>query len=153
MMSWTALVLASTALLGTDGVHLPLPAVQVLEGPPPGNYCGATSAQALFDVNTRVGDLYYAQGTFKVDGKIIYVSDVAFFFFAAGVQTAPFPLPREVLPDSAYTTGTVFSITSRYFDAAMGPTYENEIAIVCDTGETLLLRNSNLDSLFASGFE
>jgi len=153
MMSWITLVLAGGALLGTDTTGLPMPAVQVLEGPPPGNYCDATSAQALFDVNTRAGDFYYAQGTFRVDGEIVYVGSVALFSFAPGVQTAPFPQPRAVLPDSTYAAGTVFSITSRYFDAAMNPTYENEIAIECDTGDTLLLRNSNLDSLFADGFE
>ena len=153
MMPLTTLLLTSAALLTTDGTDLPFPAVQMLQGPPPGNYCDASRANSLINANTRPGELYAAQGTFKVDGEVVYVSAVLPFSFPSGVQTAEFPLPREVLPDSTYVAGSVFSVTTRYFDVAINPVYENEIAIVCDTGETVLLRNSNLDPVFANGFD
>ncbi len=153
MIAWTTMVLAGAAFLGTDGSDLPFPAVQMLEGPPPGNYCDADRADALMDVNTRPDEVYAAQGTFKVDGDVVYVGNVAPFYFDPGVQTASFPLPREVVPGGTYAAGTVFSTTTRYFDAAMNATYENEIAIVCGTGETSVLHNTNLDRLFANGFD
>jgi len=153
MTQWTTLVLAGTAFLGADSAGLPFPAVQILEGPPTGNYCDAERANALFNVNTQPGELYAAQGTFKVDGEVVYVSAMLPFSFSPGVQAGQVPLPREVLPDSTYPAGTVFSTTTRYFDAAANATYENEITIVCDTGEAVLIRNSNLDFIFADGFE
>ncbi len=153
MMPFTTQFLVGAALLTTDGADLQFPAVQMLEGPLPGNYCNASRANSLIDANTRPGELYAAQGTFKVNGETVYVSAVSPFSFPSGVQTAEFPLPREVLPDSTYAAGTMFSVTTRYFDVATNPVYENEIAIVCDTGETVLLRNTNLDRVFANGFE
>ena len=132
------------ALFSAIAFALPFPAVEILQGPPAGNYCDAPRATALFNVNTRPGEQYFGQGTFKVNGQVVFVSAVSVFSFPAGVQTAEYPLPLEVLPGGAYAPGTVFATISRYFDSSMRPTYENEIDIRCDTGETLLIRNSDL---------
>ncbi len=113
MMPFTTLLLAGAAFLTTDGTDLPFPAVQMLEGPPPGNYCDASRANALIDANTRPGELYAAQGTFKVDGEVVYTSAVSPFSFPSGIQTAEFPLPREVPPGDPYVAGSGISITTR----------------------------------------
>jgi hypothetical protein len=127
-----------------DAAALPVPAVEVLAGPPPGNYCNSKRATALFNVNTHPPATYYGQGTFKVNGQVVYTSDIGHFYFPPGVWTAEWPLPLEVLPGPTYPPGTVFSTTSRYFDSSMRATYENEIAIRCDSGETVLIRNVDL---------
>lgn len=132
------------ALLCTAAFALPFPAVEILQGPPAGNYCNAARVSVLIDVNTRPGEQYFGQGTFKVNGQIVFVSAITGFSFPAGVQTAQFPLPLEVLPGGTYPPGTVFATVSRYFDSSRRATYENEIAIRCDTGQTILIRNSDL---------
>lgn len=140
--------LALTPVLFSAAVSalpLPLPAVEILQGPPAGNYCGAKRATALFDVNVLPGGLYFGDGIFRVNGQIVLTTAVSRFIFPrAGVQTAEYPLPLENLPGPPYPAGTIFSTMSRYYDANLRPTYENEITIRCDTGETISIRNTDL---------
>jgi len=132
------------ALWGSEAAALPLPAVQILAGPPPGNYCNAPRAPATFDVNTEPGGEYYAQGILKVDDEVVYIGDVMSFSYPAGTVTAEFGLPPQLHNGATYAAGTTFSTLSRYFDASLHATYENEIATQCDTGQTTLIRNVEL---------
>ncbi len=144
MKRWPLVAACISVLAVAEAAALPVPAVEILAGPPPGNYCNSKRATALFNVNTRPPQTYFARGTFRVDGEIVYTSPVEHFYFPPGIWTAEWPLPHEVLPGGPYAPGTVFSTTSRYFDSSMRATYENEIAIRCDTGETVLIRNVDL---------
>lgn len=144
MNCWPCVAACFSVLAIAEAAALPLPAVEILAGPPAGNYCNSKRATALFNVNTRPAQTYYGQGTFRVNGQIVYTSAIEHFYFPPGVWTAEWPLPLEVLPGEAYPQGTVFSTASRYFDSSMRATYENEIAIRCDTGETVLIRNADL---------
>jgi hypothetical protein len=122
---------------------LPFPAVEILQGPPPGNYCQANGVPALFNVNTRPGETYYGRGTMRVNGVQVSQSTIRSFVFPAGIVSAFAPMPPSTTP-GVYPPGTIFSSTSTYFDAAQRPTYENELVIRCDTGETVLIRNTDL---------
>jgi hypothetical protein len=132
------------AFWATVAAALPLPAVQILQGPPSGNYCNAARAAATFDVNTQPDGVYYAQGIMKADDEVVFIGDTMPFSYPAGMANAEFGLPPGVHAGSSYAPGTVFSTISRYFDSSLHATYENEIAIQCDTGQTTLIRNTEL---------
>lgn len=123
---------------------LPFPAVEILQGPPPGNYCQANVVPALFNVNTRPGETYYGRGTMRVNGVQVSQGPISSFVFPAGIVSSFAPMPPMTTPGVVYPPGTVFSSVSTYFDAARRPTYENELVIRCDTGQTALIRNADL---------
>jgi hypothetical protein len=132
------------AFLCEMATSLPLPAVEILQGPPPGNYCQAPGVPALFNVNTRPGDTYYGRGTFTVNSVVVHQTPLGPFVFPAGVVNSTAPMPPAFTPGVVYPPGTVFSSIATYFDAAQRPTYENELAIRCDTGQTVFIRNTDL---------
>ena len=138
----------SILLLAVAGAvnALPFPAVQILQGPPPGNYCAATGVPADFYINSRPGDRGFGRITYRVNGIQVYQGPLGAFNFPAGFISSFAPMPPNAIHDTVYPPGTVFSSISTYFDSARIATYENELTIQCDTGQTLLIRNTDLSA-------
>jgi len=123
---------------------LPFPAVEILQGPPPSDYCQTPRVPALFNVHTRPGDTYYGRGTFKVNGVQVHQGPISPFSFPAGVVSSSAPMPPAFTPGVVYPPGAVFTSISTYYNALLLPTYENELTIRCDTGQIIHIRNTDL---------